>query len=70
MVLPERSAAKALEKIEVMRSTTHGQFFNSSPSSSRTLVFCCGGGVTRSFVVAKVIKMSAIERTAKIPIVS
>jgi hypothetical protein len=40
IVLPERSAEKALEKIEVMRSTTQGQFLKSSPSSSRALVFC------------------------------
>src|SRR6185503_19416732 len=61
MVLPERSAEKALEKIEVISSTTHGQFLNSSPSSSRTFVFCWGGDFTRSFVVAKVMRMSATD---------
>src|SRR5512135_942838 len=48
---------------------THGQFRNSSPNSSRTLVFCCGGGVTRSRVVANVIQNMITEATAKIAIV-
>src|SRR6185436_8299349 len=65
IVLPERSAEKALEKIEVMSKTTQGQFLKSSPNSSRALVFCWGGGVTRSFVVAKVIKIKTTETTAK-----
>src|SRR4249920_2306444 len=70
MVLPERSAEKALEKIEVTSSTTHGQFLKSSPSSSRALVFCCGGGLTRSFVVAKVIRIRTTDTTAKIAMVN
>src|SRR5262245_37677350 len=70
MVLPERSAEKELEKIEVISSTTHGQFLNSSPNSSRTLVFCWGGGVTRSFVVANVIKIKTTDTMAKMAIVS
>src|SRR5688572_11814507 len=70
MVLPERRAEKALEKIEVMSSTTQGQFRKSSPNSSRTLVFCCGGGVTRSLVVAKVIRIKTTETAAKIAMVS
>ena len=57
-------------KIEVMSSTTHGQFLKSSPNSSRALVFCCGGGFTRSFVVAKVIRISTTDTTAKIAIVN
>ena len=35
---------KAFEQIDVSSSTTHGQFRRSSPSSSRTLVCCWGGG--------------------------
>src|SRR4030095_1305274 len=70
MVLPERSAEKALEKIEVMSSMTQGQFLKSSPSSSRALVFCSGGGFTRSFVVAKVIRIRTTDTTAKIAMVS
>src|SRR5215208_568838 len=69
IVLPERSAEKALEKIEVMSSMTHGQFLKSSPSSSRTLVFCWGGGFTCSFVEAKVIRISTTDTTANIAIV-
>src|SRR6185295_3199927 len=70
MVLPERNAEKAFEKIDVMSSTTQGQFLKSSPSSSRALVFCSGGGVTRSFVVANVIRIRITDTTAKIAMVS
>src|SRR4051812_16808055 len=70
IVLPERSAEKALEKIEVMSSTTHGQFLKSSPSSSRALVFCSAGGFTRSLVVAKVIRIKTTDTTAKIAMVN
>src|SRR5687767_2047667 len=58
-----------VEKIEVMSSITQGQLRNSSRSSSFTLVFCSGGGVTRSRVVANVIQNITTDTTAKIVIV-
>ena len=58
-----------VEKIDAISSTTQGQLRNSSPSSSRTLVFCCGGGVTRSLVVANVIQNMITDTTAKIAMV-
>src|SRR6266516_3511095 len=64
IVLPERSAENAFEKIEVMSSTSHGQFLKSSPNSSRAFVFCSGGGRTRSFVVANVIKIKTTDTIA------
>src|SRR5215471_16276784 len=58
-----------VEKIDAISSVTHGQFRNSSPSSSRTLVCCCAGGVTRSLVVAKVIQNMITDAKAKIAMV-
>src|SRR5688500_14569592 len=60
---------KVVENIATKRSTIHGQFFTSSRSSSSRLVFCWGGGVTRSFVFAKVIQNIRIEATPKMAMV-
>src|SRR5882672_10694709 len=60
----------ALEKIDATSSITHGQLRKSSRNSAFTLLFCSGGGVTRSRVVAKVIQNIATETAAKIAIVN
>src|SRR5262245_60404400 len=60
---------KLVENTDVASSITHGQLRNSSPSSSRTLVFCPAGGVTRSFVVANVIQNMITDAAAKMAMV-
>ncbi len=48
---------------------TQGRLRSSSPSSSRTLVFCRSGGLTRSRVVAKDTQNKITDATAKIAMV-